>query len=119
MIRGLDERKAEWTVTADEKLYKDAREVVFESDYGRSCRLAGGIIGRLFYSAVSECRVLEGPGHCDLIVAYNLEDEVIVYCDDQLPPEQEDIVCGSYLINNFDGVTKASSTFKTLSWWPR
>ena len=120
IIRGLGERKATWTVTADEeRLYKDARQVVFESDYGRSCRLAGGIVGRLSYSAVSECCVLDGPVHCDLIVAYDLDDEGTVYCDDQLPPEQEDVVCGSYLVENFEDLSEASKTFKTLSWWPR
>ncbi|KAL0575103.1 hypothetical protein V5O48_006853 [Marasmius crinis-equi] len=83
----------------------------------------GGIVGRLARELVPEDTIVHGPDP-DLVYTHGWcywDTPEGVYWDDELLPEEIDLICGLYIVetDSTEGTFGSLSQVSHMSWWPQ
>ncbi|KAL0573985.1 hypothetical protein V5O48_007977 [Marasmius crinis-equi] len=100
--------------------YEAERNRFLRSHRGRAAAMCGGLIGRLSREYVGEEAVVNGPDP-DLVYVQGrcfLDTAEGGYWDDELSPEETDLICGLYVVETA-GTSGSLSEASHMSWWPR
>ncbi|KAL0058527.1 hypothetical protein AAF712_014786 [Marasmius tenuissimus] len=101
--------------------YEAARDRFFRTTRGRAAVMAGGIIARLAREVVPDADVVHGPDP-DLVFRTGrcfVDTPEYGYWDDELTPEEIDLICGVYIVEKVAEHSGSVSQAAHRSWWPR